>query len=85
MHSPLSPLAISSCPNIRATNPSDVKFLLLHDQRIDENAVKCFFYDLYELYIKILMNPFQEKAGPIKNASFDSRVKVLSKKYFAAF
>jgi hypothetical protein len=33
----------------------------------------------------VMMNPFQEKTGLIKNASFDSRIKVLVKKHFASF
>jgi hypothetical protein len=31
----------------------DVKFMLLHDHKSDENSIKSFFYDIYELYVKV--------------------------------
>jgi hypothetical protein len=34
------------------------KFLLLHDPHKDEMLIKAFFYEVYELYIKIMLNPF---------------------------
>jgi hypothetical protein len=32
---------------------ADVKFMLVHDPKLDENAMKAFFAELYELYIKV--------------------------------
>jgi hypothetical protein len=32
---------------------ADIKFMLLHDQKTDENAIKSFFADIHELYIKV--------------------------------
>lgn len=61
-----------------------VRFMLLHDARTDENAVKTFLYEIYELYIKVLLNPFQEKTGLIKSAAFDARVRASAKRHFAA-
>ena len=58
-----------------------VKFILLHDPRNEEN-LKNFFQDLYELYIKIQMNPFFNPTAPITSQSFDQRVKGLARKYF---
>eukprot|EP00823_Brevimastigomonas_motovehiculus_P000290 TRINITY_DN10399_c0_g1_i1.p1 TRINITY_DN10399_c0_g1~~TRINITY_DN10399_c0_g1_i1.p1 ORF type:complete len:141 (-),score=22.70 TRINITY_DN10399_c0_g1_i1:194-616(-) len=60
-----------------------IKFLLLHDHKTDENAIKSFFYEIYELYVKICLNPFYEKNSQITSKSFDERVKVVSKKCFS--
>jgi len=57
------------------------KFLLLHDQRTDENVIKAFFYEVYEMYIKILLNPFYEKNTPITSKVFDERVRAVGEKY----
>ena len=32
---------------------SDTRFMLLHEQKLDENAIKTFFNEVYELYIKV--------------------------------
>jgi hypothetical protein len=31
--------------------------MLLHDQKTDENAIKSFFYEVYEMYVKVCL-PF---------------------------
>lgn len=61
-------------------NMIDVKFMLLHDQK-SEDSIKSFFTEVYELYIKILMNPFYEKNAPIANPSFDNRVKLVARRF----
>jgi len=61
---------------------ADVKFLLLHDQRIDEGATRAFFIDAYELYLKVILNPFHEPNSPIAQPLFEERVKGLAKRYF---
>ena len=60
-----------------------VKFMLLHDQRLamDTNAVSSFFYDAYELYIKIILNPFYQEGDSISSPVFDRRIKALGDKY----
>ncbi|CEG76935.1 hypothetical protein RMATCC62417_11760 [Rhizopus microsporus] len=58
----------------------NVKFMLLHDQK-SEDSIKSFFTEVYELYIKILMNPFYEKNAPIANPSFDNRVKLAARRF----
>ena len=36
---------------------AQVKFLLLHDGK-GEDAVRAFFRDVHELYLRVMMNPF---------------------------
>jgi len=57
------------------------KFLLLHDPHKDELPIKAFFYEVYELYIKVLMNPFYEKNSAITSKQFEERVRALGDKY----
>jgi hypothetical protein len=54
--------------------------MLLHDQK-SEDSIKSFFTEIYELYIKILMNPFYEKNATITNPSFDNRVKLVARRF----
>uniref|UniRef100_A0A7S1IAV6 Trafficking protein particle complex subunit n=1 Tax=Eutreptiella gymnastica TaxID=73025 RepID=A0A7S1IAV6_9EUGL len=61
--------------------PSYVKFLLMQDGR-QEDSVKRFFDDVYELYLKTMLNPFYDVSHPITSANFDGRVKTLLAKYF---
>ncbi|BFZ55626.1 TRAPP subunit [Savitreella phatthalungensis] len=58
----------------------NVRFLLLHDVKNDE-AIKTFLNDLYELYLKTIMNPFHEHNAPITSSAFDGRVRALARKY----
>eukprot|EP00345_Euplotes_harpa_P003685 CAMPEP_0168330216 /NCGR_PEP_ID=MMETSP0213-20121227/7583_1 /TAXON_ID=151035 /ORGANISM="Euplotes harpa, Strain FSP1.4" /LENGTH=91 /DNA_ID=CAMNT_0008333713 /DNA_START=135 /DNA_END=410 /DNA_ORIENTATION=+ len=62
---------------------ANVKFLLLIDSKNGENFKEQFFFDLYELYVKTVMNPFYEPNTKINFPAFDSKVKELVKKYFA--
>jgi len=57
------------------------KFLLLHDARLEETAIRSFFFDVYELYLKVLMNPFYEKGTTISSSVFDDRVKTVGEKF----
>eukprot|EP01102_Stenamoeba_stenopodia_P015533 TRINITY_DN5307_c0_g1_i1.p1 TRINITY_DN5307_c0_g1~~TRINITY_DN5307_c0_g1_i1.p1 ORF type:complete len:138 (-),score=36.17 TRINITY_DN5307_c0_g1_i1:76-489(-) len=58
----------------------NVRFMLLHDFR-NEDGIKAFFSDVYELYMKILLNPFYTVNAPITSPTFDARVKALAKKH----
>lgn len=58
----------------------NIKFMLLHDVRNDD-GIKNFFGDVYELYTKTLMSPFYVVNQPIKSQVFDSRVRALARKY----
>eukprot|EP01071_Lankesteria_metandrocarpae_P004226 Lankesteria_metandrocarpae@DN3441_c1_g1_i1.p1 len=57
-----------------------VKFALLHKGRPEE-AVRQFFIEVHELFIKTLLNPFYEPNALITSQSFDSRVRAAAKKY----
>jgi len=59
---------------------SNIKFLLLHDAKNEEN-IKNFFTEVHEYYLKVLLNPFHKPDGKIMSKSFDAKVKQLGKKY----
>eukprot|EP00298_Acanthocystis_sp_HF-20_P021297 c27561_g1_i1.p1 GENE.c27561_g1_i1~~c27561_g1_i1.p1 ORF type:complete len:136 (-),score=21.87 c27561_g1_i1:24-431(-) len=61
---------------------SYVRLIMVHKVRADE-AIKNFFQDVYELYIKLVMNPFYEINSAITSQVFDARVKAIAKRYFA--
>ena len=58
-----------------------IKFLLLHDPHKDDLILKAFFYEVYELYIKVIVNPFYEKNSAITSKIFDEKVRALGDKY----
>ena len=60
--------------------PGGVRFLLLHEAK-NEEAVKSFFVEVHELYIRVLLNPFYEAGTRIKSPSFDSRVKLIAQSH----
>ncbi|KAF9436228.1 TRAPP subunit [Entomortierella beljakovae] len=58
----------------------NIKLVLLHDAK-SEDAIRNFFNDCYELYIKTLLNPFYEANSIISSASFDNKVRTSAKRY----
>ncbi|GAM17909.1 hypothetical protein SAMD00019534_010840, partial [Acytostelium subglobosum LB1] len=58
-----------------------IKFMLLHEKK-DEDAIRNFFVDVHDLYLKILLNPFYTYNTPITSPAFDARVRKLGAKYF---
>lgn len=54
--------------------------MLLHDHKTDESAIRSFFNDLYELYVKVLLNPFYEKNSPITSPVFAERVRHMARR-----
>ncbi|WOO84747.1 putative trafficking protein particle complex subunit 2 [Vanrija pseudolonga] len=59
---------------------SNVKFILLHDTKNDD-GIRLFFGEVWELYVKAALNPFQTVNTPIRNPAFDTKVRVSAKRY----
>ncbi|KAL6050878.1 Trafficking protein particle complex subunit 2 [Balamuthia mandrillaris] len=57
-----------------------VRFMMLHDTK-NEDGIKYFFHEVYELYLKVLLNPFYKANTPITSSTFQKRVKHLGRKY----
>ena len=53
--------------------PSNTRFLLLHEARSEDN-IKMFFNDVYDLFVKLALNPFYKEDEKIQVESFFSRM-----------
>uniref|UniRef100_A0A7S2N4C3 Trafficking protein particle complex subunit n=1 Tax=Helicotheca tamesis TaxID=374047 RepID=A0A7S2N4C3_9STRA len=60
----------------------NIKFMLLHGGR-SEDSIKNFFTDIYELYVKLSMNPFYKYDTPISSKNFDTRVRAIARRYLS--
>jgi len=56
--------------------------MLLHGGK-SEDSIKNFFSDVYELYVKLLMNPFYAYDTPITSKAFDTRVRAIARRYLS--
>lgn len=59
---------------------ADIKMVLLHEHK-HEDGIRNFFLDIWEAYLKVTMNPFQDPNAIIENSSFDARVRAAAKKF----
>ncbi|PWN22709.1 Sedlin [Microstroma glucosiphilum] len=60
--------------------PGNVKFLILHEHKHDD-GIRNFFLDIWELWVKIVQNPFHDLNAPIISQSFDTKVKASARKH----
>ncbi|KAF7306733.1 Transport protein particle complex subunit [Mycena indigotica] len=60
--------------------PGNMKFVLLHEGKNDD-GIKSFFVDVWELYVKTMLNPFHTAHTPIRSSIFDTRVRASAKKH----
>lgn len=60
--------------------PGNTKFVLLHEGKNDE-GIKLFFTDVWELYVKTLLNPFHTAQSSIRSQLFDVRVRASAKRH----
>lgn len=70
----------SASPHATPVPPAQVRFLLLHRSR-SEDAVRAFFTEVHELYLKVLLNPFYKPQSPITAKGFDAKVKALAQRH----
>jgi len=57
-------------------------FLLLHAGK-NEDSIRAFFMEVYEVYVKQLLNPFSRYDSIIISPQFDNHVKLSARKYLS--
>uniref|UniRef100_A0A7S1T8C1 Trafficking protein particle complex subunit n=1 Tax=Compsopogon caeruleus TaxID=31354 RepID=A0A7S1T8C1_9RHOD len=57
------------------------RFMLLSDGKQEEGA-RTFFFDLYELFTRVLMNPLHDRSTSVSHPIFRERVRQLTRKHF---
>ncbi|CAJ1909079.1 unnamed protein product [Cylindrotheca closterium] len=60
----------------------NIKFILLHAGK-SEDTIRSFFNEVYELYVKLSMNPFYHHDTPITSREFDRRTRALARRYLS--
>ncbi|KAF8665677.1 hypothetical protein AX16_000130 [Volvariella volvacea WC 439] len=58
----------------------NIKLILLHEGRNDD-GIRGFMMDVWELYVKTTMNPFHTAHTVIRSSVFDGRVRASAKRY----
>ncbi|ORX35904.1 Sedlin [Kockovaella imperatae] len=57
-----------------------IKFILLHDNKNDD-GIRSFFLDLWEVFVKVSLNPFHSTNTPIRNPMFEARIRTIARRY----
>ncbi|KAM0752875.1 Sedlin [Meredithblackwellia eburnea MCA 4105] len=60
--------------------PGGVRILILHDLKNDD-GIRLFLQEVWEAYVKTLLNPFYELNSPIRSPTFDARIRASAKKH----
>ncbi|KAG8931676.1 hypothetical protein FRC03_007187 [Tulasnella sp. 419] len=60
--------------------PGNTKFILLHEGKNDD-GIRTFFMDVWEGYVKTMMNAFHTAHTPIRSGVFDTRIRASAKKH----
>lgn len=56
------------------------RFVLLHVHK-DEDSINSFFNDVYQAFVKMIMNPFYDINTPITSSGFDNEVRAAARRY----
>jgi len=56
-------------------------FLYEHLPRTGEDGLKNFLTEVYETYVKLLLNPFYIPDKPIRSGAFDKKIQTIARKY----
>ncbi|QPG75080.1 hypothetical protein FOA43_002420 [Brettanomyces nanus] len=59
----------------------NAKFIILTDLKSHDESLRQFLIEINELYVKTLLNPFYTVNNPITSSGFDTRVRLLARKY----
>ncbi|KAJ6636143.1 putative trafficking protein particle complex subunit 2 [Pseudolycoriella hygida] len=62
---------------------SQIRFVMVHDNKNDE-GIKNFFNEIYEMYIKHSMNPFYTKDSAIKSPMFEKKTQLYGRKFLVS-
>jgi hypothetical protein len=61
---------------------SGQRLMLLHDQLLTD-GIKHFFQEIYEILVKVMMNPFYSINEKITSSQFDQRVRGSARKWLS--
>ncbi|VDN53460.1 unnamed protein product [Dracunculus medinensis] len=62
---------------------SRMRFIVLHNQKNDD-GIRQFFQEIYEIYIKLSMNPFYTINSPINSQKFEQKAIFFGKKFLCS-
>lgn len=62
---------------------SQIRFIIVHDNRNDD-GIKNFFNDVYEVYLKHSLNPFYVQNSTIKSPQFERKIQTFGRKYLVS-